>query len=252
MASAAAFDLAAPGYDSGFGRTAAARVFRYLFQERLLETFRPAARLLDLGCGTGEDAVFLASNGYSVVGVDSSARMIDAARAKAEQAGLAAALRFEVARAEDVVGEFDGAYSNFGALNCCDLPALGSALAGALRPAAPVVLSVMADESLPKRVRRWWKRGSKVPGSSTERRVAGILVPIATPPTSEVRGALGPEFDWHGGFALGVLMPGPEFGNWPSRHPQLFGLLAIAERVVRNWPLLRNWGDHNVLLGARR
>lgn len=253
MASAAAFDLAAPGYDSGFGRNAAGRVFRYAFQECLLKRFRPGARLLDLGCGTGEDAVFLASAGYSVVGIDSSPRMIEAARAKAERAGLAsAALRFEVARAEDAAGRFDGAYSNFGALNCCDLGAVGCALAGALSPGSPVVISVMAEESLPRWVRGLWKGGSKTSRGAGVRRVAGVAVPIATPSPGDVRSALGPEFDWQRGFALGVLLPGPEFGNWPSRHPQLFGWLAIAERGIRGWPLLRNWGDHNVLLGARR
>lgn len=252
MASVAAFDLAAPGYDSGFGRAAAARVFRYVFQQRLLKRFRAGGRLLDLGCGTGEDAVFLASAGYSVVGIDPSPRMVEAARAKAERAGLApAAVRFEVARAEDVAGEYDGVYSDFGALNCCDLPAVGRALARVLRSGAPLVLSVMAAEPLPKRARRLWRR-ERQPGVAAAKRVAGIAVACATPSPAEVRSALGPEFDWNGGFALGVLLPGPEFADWPSRHPQLFGLLAILERAVRGWPLLRSRGDHNVLLGARR
>jgi ubiquinone/menaquinone biosynthesis C-methylase UbiE len=177
MASAAAFDLAAASYDSGFGRTAAARVFRHVFQECLLARFRAGARLVDLGCGTGEDAVFLAASGYSVLGVDSSPRMIEAARAKAGRAGLAPpALRFEVARAEDVAGEFDGAYSNFGALNCCDLPAVGRALARALRPGSPVVLSVMAEASLPKQARRLWKGGSREPRADGIRRVGGGLL----------------------------------------------------------------------------
>jgi ubiquinone/menaquinone biosynthesis C-methylase UbiE len=39
-------------------------------------------RVLDVGSGTGENALFLAENGFSVTGVDLSSRAIAAARAK--------------------------------------------------------------------------------------------------------------------------------------------------------------------------
>ncbi len=45
--------------------------------------------LLDLGCGTGGHAMLLAQRGYHVTAVERSADMLRAARAKAEQAGVA-------------------------------------------------------------------------------------------------------------------------------------------------------------------
>jgi ubiquinone/menaquinone biosynthesis C-methylase UbiE len=48
---------------------------------------KPNASVADLGCGTGSLAVLLAEAGHEVRGLDFSARMIEAARAKA--AGLA-------------------------------------------------------------------------------------------------------------------------------------------------------------------
>lgn len=43
---------------------------------------------LDVGCGTGENALFLAEKGFSTVGVDLSTRAIDAAKVKASERNL--------------------------------------------------------------------------------------------------------------------------------------------------------------------
>ena len=53
--------------------------------DRLLQTYGngPIRRVLDLGCGTGNHALPLASHGYAVVGVDRSAGMLESARKKA-------------------------------------------------------------------------------------------------------------------------------------------------------------------------
>jgi SAM-dependent methyltransferase len=48
----------------------------------------PPARILDLGCGTGSLAVLLAQAGHEVTGIDTSARMLTHARAKAAAAGV--------------------------------------------------------------------------------------------------------------------------------------------------------------------
>lgn len=56
--------------------------------------------VLDAGCGTGENALFLASRGLDVLGVDWSALAIARARAKAAERGLRAT--FEVADALDL------------------------------------------------------------------------------------------------------------------------------------------------------
>jgi hypothetical protein len=69
---------------------------------------------------------------------------------------------------------------------------------------------------------------------------------------AEVRRALGPLVAWRDVFALGLLVPSEDRGDWVARHPQTFGLLAALERVVRRWPALRAWGRAAVLEGVRR
>ncbi|MGB5173380.1 MAG: class I SAM-dependent methyltransferase, partial [Thermoanaerobaculia bacterium] len=48
----------------------------------------PSERVLDLGCGTGEHARFLAQQGFSVVGIDSSESQIATAREAPQLAGI--------------------------------------------------------------------------------------------------------------------------------------------------------------------
>ncbi len=66
----------------------------------LADAGRIAGPVLDSGCGTGENALFLAARGLEVVGVDISPTAIGRARQKAQERGVQA--RFEVADALDL------------------------------------------------------------------------------------------------------------------------------------------------------
>ncbi|MBI4230623.1 MAG: class I SAM-dependent methyltransferase [Planctomycetes bacterium] len=70
---------------------------------RLVESglVRPG-RALDVGCGSGTNAVWLAREGFSVTGIDLSAEAIRLARAKAQ--AMEARVRFEVANLMDWKG----------------------------------------------------------------------------------------------------------------------------------------------------
>jgi len=254
-ATVAAFDAESAVYDEGFGRNPVGRVFRAVVQERLAALFAPGTRVLDIGCGTGEDALFLAGRGVSVHAFDPAPGMVARARAKALARGLGPPrLVFEERAAEEVAGcgaGFGGAYSDFGALNCADLPAVGLGLAAILEPGAPVLFSVMGAHPLPATIvsaltGRGRPRGDQSP------RVAGRDVPTRYPAPTSFRRLLGPAYAWRSLAALGVFVPDPNFASWTERHPRLFRGLAALEARARAWPMLRALGDHLVFEGVRR
>ena len=48
--------------------------------ELLLQTFSLSTTVLEIGCGSGRDASFMDNQGYDVLAVDGSEKMIDLAR----------------------------------------------------------------------------------------------------------------------------------------------------------------------------
>jgi len=57
----------------------------------------PPGAALDLGCGTGTNTIFMAKQGRQAVGLDFVPQAIHKARRKAQRAGVADRVRFEVA-----------------------------------------------------------------------------------------------------------------------------------------------------------
>lgn len=66
----------------------------------LAEEGRFVGRVLDVGCGTGENALYLASRGHPVLGIDGAATAVERAQAKARRRDLPA--EFVVADAFDL------------------------------------------------------------------------------------------------------------------------------------------------------
>jgi 2-polyprenyl-3-methyl-5-hydroxy-6-metoxy-1,4-benzoquinol methylase len=115
---------------------------------RLEESGAISGDVLDVGCGTGENALFLASRGHVVWGVDSAPTAIQIARRKAEERGLAATFLVRDALNLDQVGRtFDTVIDSglFHALSDLERPCFVRNLSGILKPGGIYLMLAFSD-----------------------------------------------------------------------------------------------------------
>src|SRR2546428_9663740 len=82
------FDDLAPTYDKDIAANEVTIRMRKIFRKALLEAFHPGRRVIEIGCGTGIDALWLAEQGIDVVGTDIFQGMFDRVRVKARAIAL--------------------------------------------------------------------------------------------------------------------------------------------------------------------
>lgn len=242
----AAFDPAAATYDADFTHSRLGRWLRVTVWRHLFTAFPPGSAVLELGCGTGEDAVALALRGVRVHATDVSEAMLDAARAKARRHDVADLIRFgridlaapDIGALPDAPERFDGAFSNFGALNCvADLRPAALALAERVRPGGRVVLVTMG----PLCPWEWLWYGARGQFGTALRRLrrtsvarldADTTLPVWYPSPRRLKSEFAPYFRPLATKGIGVLLP-PSFArDVVARRPRLFTALARADAAA--------------------
>lgn len=140
-----AYDRAAADYDSQVQGDA---WMRSALWERYARLFGPGHSILDVGSGTGIDALFLARNGVRVLGVDVSPSMISEARAKLMNARLEDLVEFRVMDVAQLGGlrgsGFDGIISAFASLSTvADLDGFAIDAARLLKPQGTLLIHLL-------------------------------------------------------------------------------------------------------------
>jgi SAM-dependent methyltransferase len=252
-----AFDSLAPRYDDLFTRSMIGRAQRGAVWEVLLDLFEPGAHILELNCGTGEDALFMAQHCLSVVACDGSEGMINTARRRMQQEDPDAPIDFELLATERLAQlhpstRFDGALSNFSGLNCVsDLDRVAADLASLVTARAPVLICLSTRfcliEILWFLLRREWRTAFRRIGGEANAKVSGFVVNLRYPTLREVTGSFSPWFRLRSCTGIGVAVPPSYLEPTIRKHPRLLEFLRrIDERICR-LPLLRTLGDHMLL-----
>jgi ubiquinone/menaquinone biosynthesis C-methylase UbiE len=249
-AAAQAFDAVAEQFDERFTPWLSVAAQRRAVRAALEQAFPPGARLLEIGGGTGEDALWLAERGRQVLMTDASPSMVRTASAKFSGRPD---VRAEVCAAETLASlrpgtPFDGAYSNFAALNCVDDPRLfARGLARRLPPGAEALLVMFGTvcpgewlvETLRGRPQNAFRRLAR---GEVPARLGGRDFSVRYHRRAELEAALSPWFRAAGRRGIGVFVPPSAAEPWISRHRRLLGALEALDRTLS--APLAPLGDH--------
>lgn len=258
-----AFDSVAADYDGPRGNNEAIQDMRAEMWRWLDTSFAPGSRLIDLGCGTGLDAVRMAGLGHKVTATDWSPQMVERTRDRAASAALSQrvqALHIGAQELQQLEGQgiYDGAYSNLGPLNCVpDLGAVARECARLLRPDGKLVFTVIgrycpwemlhyARQGRWARLRIRFARGTVAVGMNQRT----IWTRYFTP--GEFYRDFEPHFELEHVRGLCVFVPPPYMTALKDRHPRWHERLWSLDRRVAGWPLIRNAGDHFLIVLRKR
>jgi len=256
-AAAIAFDQVAHSYDESFTHTAIGRAQRKQVWRKLLTTFPPGSRILELNCGTGEDARYLAKHGRSVVACDASAAMIAVAKRRREEEGAHSGTQYahvanENLRAFSSETLFDGAFSNFSGLNClADLTPVAQQLARLVKPNGRVLLCLWSRICITEVF--WFllkgqpqKAVRRFAGKATAN-LGGMTISVFYPTARNVCRSFSPWFQLKSQCTVGLFVPPSYAEKWMSKREKALARLGWLDHVCGDWPILRSLGDHMLL-----
>lgn len=245
MSSAAAFDMIAEQYDALWTTTPIGRLQREAVWRWVDPLFVAGDTILDLGCGTGADALHFEERGVSVHAVDASAAMVRVARIKGVQAEQ---LAFE--NLDQLGGKYDGAISNFGALNCVErLDRVAANLARLIRFRGLLAVCLMGPFCLWEtcyflrrgNLRTAWRRWGRTDDCSS------LGVRVRYPSVRAVAAALKGFrlLSWYG---IGLFVPPSYVKSIPAASIER---MAAVDHHIAHWPGLRMLCDHRLLIFER-
>ena len=259
LATQRAFDGVAAGYDTVVAPNRMLQAIRDRTRAAVAERVPPGGRLLDLGCGSGLDAVWFGHQRYRVVAVDGSRAMVEEAQRRVSAEGLAPSIDVQHCAIEEVdragLGVFDAVYSDLGPLNCVDdLASAARKIAGVLRPDGTLVASVMARVCIPEialytargRFARARVRFAK--GAVPVPLGGGVVATRYYNPREFQRPFVAAGFVRESLRGVGTVVPPPYCDAFAARRPVLITTLQRIDAVLGAWPIVRATGDHIVIV----
>ncbi len=218
-----------------------------------VERFIPqGARILELNCGTGTDAVELARRGYQVHATDIAPGMLERLQDKVATLDLRNQITFqecsflELDKVQNA--PFDAIFSDLGGLNCIpDLTPVIEQIPRVLRPNGfvtwvlmpPVCLWEMA-EIFRGHARLAFRRFAK---NGTRAHLEGLYFTVYYFTPEKVRRWFGDDYECLAIEGLSVITPTAESKNFAKQYSVLYRTLSrLDDRLASRKPW-RGWGD---------
>jgi cyclopropane fatty-acyl-phospholipid synthase-like methyltransferase len=252
----ASFDSYALTYDDHFTGSLIGKAQRDIVHTYLGEHLFDHLNVLEVNCGTGEDAVFIAPKCKSLLATDASSQMVQLAKQKAASFKNTEVKHVAIQELSQRIPEkFTTIFSDFGGLNCLspsemkqfsrDCSILGD-------DAAELMLVIMGRKcrwerfyftlkgDKEKQNRRKSKQGVKTVINGSE-----FLTYYYSP--SEIKDIFKEEFNFIDVRPVGIFIPPSYLEPFFSRHKVLFSFLKWLDKLFRNNSSLSDQADHYII-----
>jgi ubiquinone/menaquinone biosynthesis C-methylase UbiE len=240
-----AFDQLASEYDRLWTRSAVGHLQREAVWRHIAMLFKPGQAVLDLGCGTGEDALRLMQAGLRVRAIDASRAMVKVARDRGVDAET-----LPIEDCDFLEESFDAVLSDFGAFNCVeDIESLREPLARLVRPGGYMAICVIGRfcawetawallRGQPAKAFRRWRNSM----------MSSMGMRVFYPSRSRLEAAFHPKFKLASWCGIGLCIP-PSYVTGLS--VGVLSKLDAVDRRVAHWPVLRGLSDHRLFVFVR-
>lgn len=252
------FDATAIYYDTEFTHTQTGIYQRLQVWQQLGNIVLMGKKVLEMNCGTGEDAILFAEKKALVTATDISAEMLKVASEKAKNQ-LITFLKWDLNDAFPWVVEekFDMAFSNFGGWNCLSEQAikdLGKELSLLLNEKGQLCLVIMPSfciwESiyflLKGKPKMAFRRRHKKGVSARLNDAQSVLTYYYSP--RKIENYLSAYFFVKKVYPIGFFLPPSYLDNFFKKIPLLLSMLYFLEKKAAWIPFFSYFSDHYCIM----
>ncbi|MEO5562039.1 MAG: class I SAM-dependent methyltransferase [Chitinophagaceae bacterium] len=261
--SVTAFDTLAADYDSSFSRSLTGSSQRMQSRKWLSAFLKDKQNLciLEINCGTGDDALWLASLGHQVVATDASAAMIQEAKTKQVLHSSQHPVQFLQCDFTDLHAglehqKFDLIFSNFSGLNCVPankLRLLNNHFHDFLNPGAHIAVVIFGKYNWwetfyyllklnPVKALRRWRNGPSFMKSKD-----GHTQPVYYYSIRRFLSLLN-QFTFIEKRPVGLFIPPSYLEPFMQKNPRLFRFLEKLEQKAGGLASFTQFADHSYVL----
>lgn len=247
------FDHVAQSYDVSFTDTVVGKAQRgtvYRLLEDSIENWEDL-NVLELNCGTGEDAIYIAEKGAKILATDISSEMVSVTESKTSYLPKVKSQKLDINKVAEIEDSFDLIFSNFGGLNCLSPKEFDLFIANShslLNKGGKLIMVIMPSFCLWETV--YFSSKFKFSQAFRRRKVEGVM--------AEVEGKHVKTYYYSPKFIrkknknyiitkiapVGFLVPPSYLNNWFRNKPNTIQKLINFDKKLINFNTLSSLSDH--------
>lgn len=260
------FDTIAHKYDETFtftqtGKYQRERVWHYLDKLNLKSKDVSA---LEINCGTGEDAIYLAGRFQTVVATDLSSEMIRIAIEKSKEKKISTIdfLATDMLEIRNKLPrrQFDLIFSNFGGLNCLSddqVQNLSSELKSLSNSDGNLILVIMGRKCLWEKIYFFLK--GKISAINRRKIRTGVNANVGTThqkiyyySPKEIQNHFSESWNFTRVIPIGLFLPPSYLDPFFTKHLWLLKMLKSAEKIFGRFSSGADYADHYLIHFTRK